>query len=175
MLRSSQLPLLRPTDRTRLEPPIPTRARQLCDEIRAASAPPLDGESICTPALREDVRDQRGLRVRRMAVGQQVRPLRPGPQFTTGLYRSLFRTHQLSYQAVASALCEKAGRGAAARDVRSKRCLAKIPVHNLAGRIESGSMRALGDGATLRIDAALIKFQQLVTQVVVSGQESSFG
>ena len=36
-------------------------------------------------------------------------------------------------------------------------------------------MRALGDGATLRIDAALIKFQQLVTQVVVSGQESSFG
>src|SRR5580700_4216130 len=125
MLRSSQLPLLRPTDRTRLEPPIPTRARQLCDEIRAASAPPLDGESICTPAPREDVRDQRGLLVRRMAVGQRARPLRPGPNLQQACIVASLGAHQLSYKAVASALCEKAGRGAAARDVRSKRCLAK--------------------------------------------------
>ena len=57
---------------------------------------------------------------------------------------------------VVDALIGTAEPAAQIREVRSKRCLAKIPAHNLAGRIESGSVRALGDCATLRIDAAWI-------------------
>ena len=61
------------------------------------------------------------------------------------------------------------------REVRSNRRLAKISAHNLAGRIERGSVRSGDDGAALRIDAALIKLHQFGAQAAVAGQQTSFG
>ena len=55
------------------------------------------------------------------------------------------------------------------QEVRSNRRLAKIPAHNLAGRIGSGSVRSGDDGAALRVNAALIQFRQLSEELVYAG------